>query len=281
MKRRLERGTVRTDGDHQSLRRRLLGGNDLLQPGLCEGLLVSLSGTASQCRVRCSAQQGNGAADRPQIPWSNPRLAVSRHRSRLCAYFAVTVRLCAIIWNITAGCLTNTKQSIASIVSGDYLPGDGGGLSRSNHQARNWRSLRLAAFGALVWDCAPLFRKSEENLKGAFKLVIPSAAIPWVGNDNPTGHDRATYLGQGEAASNASGIGINYIRNWPVGRVPARIWRSRIHFLSTAPSKATTILFPINTTGFNLGERRSSRVSAATQKGEGLVPNPSAIRSLG
>ena len=29
-------------------------------------------------------------------------------------YFAVTVRLCAIIWNITAGCLTNTKQSIAS-----------------------------------------------------------------------------------------------------------------------------------------------------------------------
>src|SRR6476620_3205103 len=31
-----------------------------------------------QCRVRCSAQQGNGAADRPQIPWSNPRLAVSR-----------------------------------------------------------------------------------------------------------------------------------------------------------------------------------------------------------
>ena len=53
---------------------------------------------------------------------------------------------------------------------------------------------------------------------------------------------------------------------------PARIWRSRIHFLSTAPSKATTILFSINTTGFNLGERRSSRVSAATQKGEGLVP---------
>ena len=34
-------------------------------------------------------------------------------------------------------------------------------------------------------------------------------------------------------------------------------------------------------TGFNLGERRSSRISAATQKGEGLVPNPSAIRSLG
>ena len=34
-------------------------------------------------------------------------------------------------------------------------------------------------------------------------------------------------------------------------------------------------------TGFNLGELRSSRVSAATQKGEGLVPNPSAIRSLG
>src|SRR3954465_5855292 len=30
-------------------------------------------------------------------------------------------------------------------------------------------------------------------------------------------------------------------------------------------------------TGFNLGERRSSRVSAATQKGGGLVPNPNWI----
>ena len=56
----------------------------------------------------------------------------------IAAGYALTLRrLCAIIWNITAGCLTNTKQSIASIVSGDYLPGDGGGLSRSNHQARN------------------------------------------------------------------------------------------------------------------------------------------------
>ena len=126
---------------------------------------------------------------------------------------------------------------------------------------------------------------SSGNLKkisrGPSSLSSPPLLFPGSGMTTPRDTTRATYLGQGEAVSNASGIGINYIRNWPVGRVPARIWRSRIHFLSTAPSKATTILFPINTTGFNLGERRSSRVSAATQKGEGLVPNPSAIRSLG
>jgi hypothetical protein len=45
----------------------------------------------------------------------------------IAAGYALTLRrLCAIIWNITAGCLTNTKQSIASIVSGDYLPTEEG-----------------------------------------------------------------------------------------------------------------------------------------------------------
>jgi hypothetical protein len=32
----------------------------------------------------------------------------------------------------------------------------------------------------VVWDCAPPYRKSAENPKGAFKLVIPSAAIDYL-----------------------------------------------------------------------------------------------------
>ena len=52
-------------------------------------------------------------------------------------------------------------------------------------------------------------------------------------------------------ACNVTRRSVDYIRNWPVDRVPARVWRSRIHFLSTAPSLKTTT-FPINTPALSL-----------------------------